>query len=444
MSLPRRALALKAHTVARRDGAMYRELRKNQSLPLDQLDSLQRRRGAAMATHAWDETVFYREYYSGFGLTRGDIADPDAFYELPVVEKSHLREASARFRARSATPRNSKMASTGGSTGEPVRLLHDTRVPVRTISWRLFDWWGVSAADNVAHVYRHVRSPGREVLHKIQWWPSRSIQIDAYRMDGPALRRFIAGWNRFGPALVLGYVGGIYELAQHIADHDIKVSQPIAVGVTAAPLSDHQRSLMSRVFGAPVFDHYRCGEIPWIAGECRSHAGLHTFGDVRLVEVVDQLGRRLPPGVMGDTVVTDLTNRVFPLVRYRIGDRSKMVAGDCPCGVTLPRIEHVRGRVSDALHLPDGQVIAGEGLTAIFDDWPESVRAFQVVQHRNGHISLRCVRGTDPKADSVMENVRCEVASMTMGKIPVALEIVEHIPHDGGKTRYIVSEFGKD
>ena len=194
-----------------------------------------------------------------------------------------------------ASPRHSRMASTGGSTGEPVRLLHDTRVPVSTISWRLFDWWGVGAADNVAHVYRHVRSPGRVLLHRIQWWPSRSIQIDAYRMDDRALRRFLEGWNRVSLALILGDFGGIS---------------------------------------------------------------------------------------------------------------------------------------------------AGEGLTAIFDNWPESVKAFQVIQHRNAHISLRCVRGADPKADSIMEHVRCDVVAMTNGKVPVTLEVVDHIPHDGGKTRYIVSEFG--
>lgn len=263
-------------------------------------------------------------------------------------------------------------------------------------------------------------------------------------MDELARTRFIAGWNRIAPAMVLGYVGGIYDIARYIDEHAIDITHPKAVGVTAAPLSGQQRALMSRVFRAPVFDHYRCGEIPWIAGECRSHNGLHTFGDVRLVEVVDGRGTHLLPGTLGDTVVSDLTNRVFPLVRYRIGDRSVMLDGDCPCGITLPRMDHVRGRVSDALHLPNGQVIAGEGLTAIFDPWPESVRAFQVYQHQDGHISLRCVKGADPRADGIMEHVRADVASMAKGKVPVLLEIVDQIPHDGGKIRYIVSEFRRE
>ncbi|ROS22984.1 phenylacetate--CoA ligase family protein [Cellulomonas sp. PhB150] len=433
-------LMAKSRTISPADGRMYANLLAHERLSPPDLAELQRVRGARLATYAWDTTDFYRDHYSSAGLSRQDVADPEAFEHLPTVEKEHLRDGSARFHARDVAQRDTKMASTGGSTGEPVRLLHDRRVPVRTISWRLLRWWGVEASDDVAHVYRHVRSPRREILHTLQWWPSRSIQIDAYRMDSAALETFFRRFRRVRPRLVLGYVGGIYELACHIEEHGIALPPVAAVGVTAAPLSEVQRSTIERVFGAPAFDHYRCGEVPWIAGECGAHRGLHSFGDVRLVEVVDDGGRRLPAGVIGDTVVTDLTNRAFPLVRYRLGDRSAMIATPCPCGVTLPLMEHVRGRVSDALHLPDGQIVAGEGLTAIFDDWPEAVRAFQVYQHADASISLRYVVGSDPRAEEIVAHVRDVVRSMVRDKVPVATELVDSIPHDGGKTRYIVSE----
>ena len=74
-------------------------------------------------------------------------------------------------------------------------------------------------------------------------------------------------------------------------------------------------------------DEYRGSETLWMAGECRLQTGLHVFADARKIEVVDDEGRSLPAGEVGDIVVTDLANRVFPIVRYRLGDRGSLMEG---------------------------------------------------------------------------------------------------------------------
>lgn len=440
MDAKQAVLDLKLRTVARPDGAMYQQLLRDQQLAPEELRALQLRRGSELAVYAWDTTDFYRDYYSAAGFSRDDLRAPEAFLELPVVEKAHLREASARFEARGVAPKHRRFASTGGSTGEPVRLLHDRRVPVRTLSWRMFGWWGVSPSDDIAHVYRHIRSPRQELKHALQWWPTRSIQIDAYRMDDASIEKFLAGYRKLRPRLVLGYVGGIHELARVLIDRGIVLPAPTAVGVTAAPLSAVQRAAIRQAFQAPVYDHYRCGEIPWIAAECRAADGLHSFGDVRFVEVVDGAGQRVPAGTVGETVVSDLTNRAFPLIRYRIGDRAAMIDRACSCGVGLPLMTSVGGRVSDALVMPNGRIVAGEGLTAIFDDWPESVKAFQIWQKADANIVLRCVVGTDPDALKIIDGVLETLRGWVQNQVSVDLELVEEIPHDGGKTRYIKSD----
>jgi phenylacetate-CoA ligase len=247
-------------------------------------------------------------------------------------------------------------------------------------------------------------------------------------------------WERVKPALLIGYVGGIAELAAKLERAGRRVPSPRAVAVTAAPITAAQRLTIERAFGAPVYDHYRSAEVPWMAGECTAHQGLHTFADVRVVEVVDEADRAVTAGQTGEVVATDLTNRVFPLIRYRLGDRTSPIAGMCPCGVTLPRIEPVSGRVSDAIHLPDGQVVPGESLTQTFRAAVHAVRQFQIHQQLDYSVVIRCIPAVGSDAQDAIDAAVARVREIVMDKVPVRLEIVDSIPHVGGKIRYILSD----
>lgn len=433
---------LRRATVFRGSSKLDAELLRQETLPQPELERLTAERSIAHARFAMEHSPFYRDRYTAAGFSLKDLHDPAAFLELPVIEKAEVREHWREIRSSEATSRNSKISTTGGSTGQPLRLLRDLRFPARALEWRLMRWWGVRPDDDVAVVYRHVRSRKESMAHAALWWPSRKYQLDAYTMTPESIDRFVAQWTKHPPELLIGYVGGIAELASILRGRT-PLPTPTAVAVTAAPVTPAQRNLISSVFGAPVYDHYRSAEIPWIGGECREQNGLHTFGDVRRIEVLGTDGRQVEPGVIGQVVATDLTNRVFPLVRYRLGDRTTTLSGACACGVTLPRIASVQGRVSDALRMPDGQVIAGEGLTQICSRYPDAVRQFQIVQHEDFSITVKFVLGEEADAPSRLPLIIGHLTDIVRGKVPVVPEIVDEIPHDGGKVRYIRSELAK-
>jgi phenylacetate-CoA ligase len=164
------------------------------------------------------------------------------------------------------------------------------------------------------------------------------------------------------------------------------------------------------------------------------------FADIRRLEFIRDDGSSADVGEIGDVLVTDLENRIFPLVRYRIGDRGTLRRGTCPCGVTLPLMEKVRGRVSDCLRLPAGRIMAGEYVTTIFDGSPLAVTNFQVFQHGDGHVTLKCVLGSTPNALSIVQTTARLLQKKVGTATPVQLEIVESIPHDRGKMRFVISE----
>jgi phenylacetate-CoA ligase len=194
------------------------------------------------------------------------------------------------------------------------------------------------------------------------------------------------------------------------------------------------------VFGAPVYDHYQCIETPMIAGECAQRDGLHVFADARLVEILDAEGRPVAPGETGNVAITDFRNRVFPLIRYRLGDEARWKPGPCPCGLGFPMLEPVRGRVTDVLRLPSGLVVSGDGILEIFDPWPDAVRQFQIWQAEDHSLTLLCVRGDGPEADAIMRRGADALRAAVRGEVPVRLEVVDAIRHDRGKQRIVVSD----
>ncbi len=440
MTFRRLMFDMKRDLFLRDNREMYERLVRDQRLEPEELADLQTRRAIDHARFAYENTRFYRDLYTDAGITADDLRDPAAFTSLPIVTKADVRAHFDDIRSSEATPQNTVVSTSGGSTGEPLKLLRDLRTPTRTLEWRLFSWWGVQPSDNLALVSRQVKSKSASRKYALQWWPTRRIQLDAYRMDENSVSEFLTRWSAVKPGVIVGYLGGIVELASFLERSGIAFHPPKAVAVTAAPLTPAQRALLERTFAAPVYDHYRCAEVPWMAGECREQDGMHVFADVRVIEVLDAHDRQVVPGVLGETVATDLTNRAFPLIRYRLGDRTTTIAGRCACGVTLPRIANVAGRVSEALHLPDGRVVAGEGLTQLFSGAVDQVRQFQVHQLSDYSIVVRCVPAPDENAVAAIERSVDRIRDIVRGSVPVRLELVTTIPHDGGKIRYIRSD----
>ena len=120
----------------------------------------------------------------------------------------------------------------------------------------------------------------------------------------------------------------------------------------AEPWTEGLRGALERAFGCPAYDVYGLSEIvgPGVAGECEAREGLHLADDHFLPEIIDPAtGAVLPPGHEGELVLTTLTKRALPLIRYRTGDVTTLTDAACACGRTSARIARVKGRSDDML-----------------------------------------------------------------------------------------------
>ena len=120
--------------------------------------------------------------------------------------------------------------------------------------------------------------------------------------------------------------------------------------------------VLEDIWGCQVFNHYGATEMGLGGGvDCQSRRGYHLREADLYFEIVNpETGQPVPDGEYGEVVFTTLTRRGMPLIRYRMGDRSRFLPGGCACGTNLHTLEKIRGRFSgivnvgtEKLKLPD-------------------------------------------------------------------------------------------
>jgi len=420
----------------------YRSIISDMKLSSDELSTLNWDRRQKLLHHAYFNVPYYREAMTTAGMRPVDVINECTWSEIPVLTKTIVRNRfndliSSRTPKRRMTP-----LATGGSTGEPLRILQDRSYPIGILGWRMLRWWNVEPFDNVAFCWRQPRKPLlRQALGYIRWWPTKRILIDATHLSESSIRSFIVLFNRIRPVYFHGYTGAIYHISKYILDNNLLVHSPKVIWGTSSPISEVQREVIETAFSAPLCDQYGCAEVYWLAAQCKERQGLHVFSDVRHIEILNEENRPVSAGESGAITITDLVNYGFPLIRYQNGDRGRLLDKSCPCGLCLPLLAPVQGRVTDLIQLPSGSVISGDYATTLFDAYPTAVNAFQVYQASDYSITIRIVPGNDTaETNRAIGAIVGALEERTHGDVPIRIEHVSRIDADRGKYRYIISD----
>jgi hypothetical protein len=119
---------------------------------------------------------------------------------------------------------------------------------------------------------------------------------------------------------------------------------PLLMVLSGEQIHPSLRTLIGDAFHCPVTSVYTLAEVGVVASECPDTRGYHVEERAAVVEILDEHGAPSPPGIAGEIVITPLSNRAMPLLRYQTGDRGYWAAALCGCG-----------RSTDVLHIVGGR-----------------------------------------------------------------------------------------
>lgn len=106
---------------------------------------------------------------------------------------------------------------------------------------------------------------------------------------------------------------------------------------------------LEAMWDAKIFSTYASSEMATTFCECETRAGGHLRPELLVVEILDDDGKPVAQGEIGEVVVTPLGVTGMPLIRFQTGDISYFLNDACGCGRTTPRLAPVIGRKNQML-----------------------------------------------------------------------------------------------
>lgn len=315
-------------------------------------------------TLAWvrSRSPFYRKQLGEFPES---IPCLEELYRFPFTTPDDLRLNPLRFVCVSQDEiRRVVTLQSSGTTGEPKRIFFTADDQQLTI-----DFFGAGMSS--------LTEAGERVLILLPGETPGSV--------GDLLKSGLERWERI--PIPYGPVRDPWHALAAIQKNriDCLVGSPVQVlGLARRWNADHRAPrtvLLSTDYvptaivneleyrwGCKVFNHYGSTEMGLGGGvECEAHSGYHLREADLLFEIVNEkTGEPVPDGEYGEVVFSTLTRRGMPLIRYRTGDRSRFITGQCPCGTRLRTLEKISARFSELFTVGDKTIQLADFDEALF------------------------------------------------------------------------------
>jgi phenylacetate-CoA ligase len=393
--------------------------------------------------HAWETVPYYRAAWRKAGVHPSDVKSLDDLQAFPVLTKQDIRRHEKSLVSSVYDISKLRVKRTSGSTGVPLNI----RIDEPAVQWktactiRSDEWSGYRLGQRVAKVwgnpeYRQFGLKGR--LRNFLF--DRAVHLDTLNLNNERIAAFAARLRRHRPGMIFGHAHSLYLLACSLRKAKIDDIRPSGIISTAMLLHDWQRTAIERVFDCPVTNRYGCEEVSLIASECELHQGLHINSDSVYAE----------PGEPGASaagvpiILTDLSNRAMPLIRYQVGDVVVGSSRTCRCGRGLPMIERIEGREADYVLTPGGSLISGISLTENFALLISGAAQVQIVQEAIDRLLIRLVPDESFGAASYRQIE--ELVEETFGhSMRFEVELVDAIVQEpSGKYRFCISKVARE
>lgn len=326
------------------------------ALPLQRAD-LQRHQFARLReTVAWaqQKSPFYRRLLAN--VDAQSLCTPADLQRLPFTTADDLRRCDPPLLCVSQDDISHVVTlETSGTSGPPKRLFF---TPEDQMATRDFFVSGMSVftrpGDRVLILFPGGRagSVGDLLAHALRGMGTEP-RVAESPLDPAAAAVLL---HEFRPDIVAGAPVAVLAVARHGATlGPARVRAALLSSDRAGP---RLRSALAASWGCEIYDHYGMTEMGLGGGvECAAHAGYHMREAEHLFEIVDSAsGAPLADGEAGEVVLTTLTRRGLPLIRYRTGDLSRIVPGPCPCGSPLLRLERIGGRLGGGVDIGGGEL----------------------------------------------------------------------------------------
>lgn len=240
-----------------------------------------------------------------------------------------------------------------GSTGKCKEILWDKNDYIRSMQelWiRRKSYYGISSRDKVCYFYTIPTDVNS--LDESEIYNEKSLGFSKSNLSEERLKDIYIKIAEFKPKWLLlqPSIGNLLSLT--IMENNLDVIPSIEyIEYTGEILTDTIRENTKAAFNCKIANQYGANELNSIAYEC-PYGNMHLMESNVFVEEMDNEENTDTDNK--ELIVTSLTNKTIPLIKYQIGDYGKICDENCKCGNKSKILKLSSGRTNDYILLEDG------------------------------------------------------------------------------------------
>jgi phenylacetate-CoA ligase len=330
----------------------------------------------ALLAAAQTQTAYYPGAFAKAGVQAGDLRGLADLAHFPLLSRRTVQARYHDLFSEQITRSDIDegwLGVTSGSTGEPVRFFMDGESIQLFIAFIRHLW--------TLHACGPLPKPWQTAIVLLCTLPRSSVyETRLPLMRGAGFRKLhwaerdaASTLQRLNPGVMTGDPASLARLREALEAKVLAV-RPKLILSSAFALPVALAEALHALTGATVVDYYSLAETGPVGFRCK-RGRFHVLHAGSVVEAVQ-----------GEIVITNLRNRLFPLVRYQTGDLGTVTDAACECGLPGRTITALHGRLTERFVDRKGTRVDPSQLQPLLSKLP--VAQFRLEQAKRGEVSL--------------------------------------------------------
>ena len=336
---------------------------------------------------------------------------------IPILTKEIIKRNYKDLISKEKIP--SRTLNTGGSTGEPLKLL---KSKINLIKEEVFlDYYMKELGLNSFKCRKAIirgEYPKEGISEKI----GNNLILSSYLITENTIKDYILKLEKFNPEIIHVYPSSIYMIAKIIDEKKLKINLPRLKLIFSSSEIFYleQKKLVNKVFKCKIFDLYGNTENTVHATNLFPEISYHFNDFYSYVELIDN-----------EIISTSFNDLTMPLIRYKTGDEVEVIDNE---GSFV-----IKGRVQDYIYgynnekYPVVGIIFGQHFSSFQD-----IDNFQIKQEKIGEIEF-LVQSENKLSKEKEEEISRILEKGTNNNLKVSIKYVNTLERTKrGKYRFLI------
>lgn len=391
--------------------SQYRKLlSQRESLSQSDIKQYQLNELKNILNYAYQWVPYYAELFDKIGFKPQQLHSFEDIEIIPFLTKELIRDNFDRLISTQKVPGGHYVATTGGSTGEPLKVLLDYDCVFKENAFvnHFRNKIGYLDTDKLA-TFRGVEFGDK--LWKFNPMQNELI-FSPFRLSKKTIVQYISRINAYKPSFLNGYLSSLYFFAKLLEEHNLRLKFPLkGIFLISENIDQTQRKFLEQFFGVQSSTFYGHSERCIIAEEITPNEYNFDpyYGYTELIN-----NKNDSYSIIG----TGFLNKTMPLIRYKTDDQCKIEAAD-------------RAKILGRWDITEYLIGANDEKVfhSAFNFHSEifkNVTGYQFVQHKKGVVTLQIVVNENFRILDI-DMMKKEIDRKTKGVINFEIKVVDKL-----------------